>query len=373
MRVRTGWPFKVAVAGVLLLLLAASVGMLVFTLLQPGTGEDPSKARLSVTLITQKEVQTCAYKVYGDDSQPYWVAKTILKNTGKVPVRNLVIRYKVGDYSEWNQGDPYPVVLPGQTVRDFCWPVFKAEMMDRVTTKTPVELTMTYDYRGLDKPVEHHNKLYLLGKNDFISSTIADEEQIEERSGEGAAPVTYYEWKNNYRFIAAFVTPNDETTKSFAELATGGLAPNASDEEAREALERIFDTMRVHGVRYVHEPANYWSSKFGQYVQYPNETINRKAGTCLDLAVCVAGMTSALGLESYVVFVPGHAFPMIELPDSGDWLPIESTIVDDIEMIVPASYAIRSAVKTFNENKEKGYILPVHLQYCWKNGIMPPR
>jgi hypothetical protein len=373
MKVLKNKVFKTVLIVVLVVLILGSTAMFVFALTRPGTGEDPKDVKLSVDITTEKEIQTCAYKVYGDDSQPYWVAKTVFKNTGKIPARDLTIRYKVGDYSEWTQGEPYPEVLPGQTVRDFCWPVFKPEMMDKVTTKTPVELTMTYEYRGLDKPVEQHEKLYLLGKNDYISSTIADEEQIEETQGDEEAPVTYYEWKDNYRFIAAFVTPNDETTKSFAELATGGLAPKASDEEARTALLKIFDTMRVHGVRYVHEPQSYWSSKWGQYVQYPNETINRKAGTCLDLAVCVAGMTSALGLDSYVVFVPGHAFPMIELPDSGDLLPIESTMVDDVEMIIPAEYAIDSAIDTYNENKDAGKLLSVYLQACWKNGIMPSR
>jgi hypothetical protein len=299
------------------------------------------------------------------------VAKAIFKNTGKTPVRDLTIRYKVGDYSEWTQGEPYPLVLPGQTVRDFCWPVFKAEMMDKVTTMTPVELTMTYDYRGLDKPFEQHEKLFLLGKNDCVASTIAEDEQIEEAQGDEAATVTYHEWENNYKFVAAFVTPNDETTKSFAELATGGLAPKASDGEAREALLRIFDTMRVHGIRYVHEPVNYWSESFGQYLQYPSETINRKAGTCMDLAVCVAALTSALGLDSYVVLVPGHAFPMIALPDSGDWLPLEATIVDDIEMIIPAEYALDSALETFEENRATGKIIPINIQACWKDGIMP--
>jgi hypothetical protein len=61
-------PFRITVVVALVLLTLGSTGMFVFALTRPGTGEDPKNVKLSVDVITQQEIQTCAYKVYGDDT-----------------------------------------------------------------------------------------------------------------------------------------------------------------------------------------------------------------------------------------------------------------------------------------------------------------
>lgn len=363
---RVSTSVRVAVAASLFLMAAVSGAFFIIAMASSGDGYDAGKVKLEVDLRVREELMTCAYKVYGDDNQRYWVAKTVFKNVGEVPVYDLQVFYMLEGYSDWNTGKPYPVVLPGQTVRDFCWPSLDGEEVMKVTTKTPVELVMKYQYRGLDQAVEMHEKLFLLGKNDFVYSSLPNEEQLMEDD-----EVSWHEWFDNYEFIAAFVTPNEETTKRFAQEATGGLAPKSSDDEAVEAVNCIFDALYEHGVRYVHEPATFWTSDDGQYVQYPKECIERRSGTCLDLAVLFASLCEAVGLQTYVAFVPGHALPIVVLPESGNWMPVESTAVDftDSEYM---EYIVESAWETIQEAQDEGKFIGVDIEKCWEMGMMPP-
>jgi len=357
---------KPLIAVSLAVLAAGSITVFSLAMISPGKKYDPGKVDLNVKLLAREEVLACAYKVYGDDRQPYWVAKSVIKNVGKMPAYDLVISYKVGEYCDWYAATPYPELLPGETVRDFCWPDLDGDKVTKITTKTPVELAMKYEYRGQTKPVEVHEKIYLLGKNDFVYSNLADEDVL---TGDDA--ISWHDWFNNFPFIAAFVTPNEESTKAFAQECAAGLQPKADDGDAIQTLLNIFDGFREIGVRYIHEPRSFWSSNDAQYVQYPADTLRRESGTCLDLAVAFAAMTEAVGIKSYVVFLPGHAVPMIELPESGDLVPIEATAIEDTEFITTADHWIPSAQESIDEAKAEDKYLPVDLETCWENGMMP--
>jgi hypothetical protein len=351
-------------------LVLASGVMFVFAVSRPGSGYDPSRVKLDVKLITRDEVLTAAYKVYGDNSQDMWVAKTIIKNTGKMPARNFKISYKMGDLTDWNSGEEYAEIRPGQTVRDYCWPPMDPQKVQAITTKTPVELTVKYQYNGLEQPEEQSEKLFLLGKNDFVFTSLKKEDIV-----------TFTDNFDNYRFIAAFITPNEETTKSFANMVVGGLITRQSDADALTAFKKAFDTLRVHGVKYIMEPEGFWTGSASQYIQYPKETIDRKSGTCLDLAITMSALMEAVGIKSYVALVPGHAIPVIELPESGDLYAIESTWIDKdfavskySDMVSPevtASASITAAKDEIDKAQKDGTIILVNPEYWWKAGVMP--
>ncbi len=361
---------KTLLVVVLSVLMVASGVVFIFAVTRPGTAYDPSKVRLDVDLLTRGEVITAAYKAYGDNSQDMWLAKTIIKNTGKIPVRNFKISYKVGDLTGWNSGETYDEIRPGQTVRDYCWPPLDPEKVNAITTKTPVELTVKYEYEGLADPKEKYEKIFLLGKNDFVFTSLKEKDIV-----------TFTDNFDNYRFIAAFITPNEETTKSFAHMVAGGLETRSSDEDAYAAFVSAFDNLRAHGVKYIMEPAGFWTGSASQYVQYPRETIERKSGTCLDLAICMSALMEAVGVRSYVALIPGHAIPVVEMPESGDLYAIESTFIDkeyalakhgdSVSPEVTASECIDVAKEELDGAREDGTIIFVDPEYWWKAGVMP--
>lgn len=63
-------------------------------------------------------------------------------------------------------------------------------------------------------------------------------------------------------------------------------------------------------INYVHDPDL-------EYAQYPTETLSSRGGDCDDMAVLLASLTSAVGIETRLVFIPRHAYLEVRLPDAG--------------------------------------------------------
>jgi hypothetical protein len=361
---------KLALVIMLVLLMAGSGVLFIVALTHPSNAYDPGKIKLKVELHTRTEILTCAYKVYGDQNQNQWAAKTIIKNIGKMPVYDFKIWYKVGDFTDWTSGEDYPVISPGETVRDYCWPALDGEKVKAITTKTPVELVMKYEYKGLKEPIEDYKTIYMLGRNDFVFSSMKEEDRL-----------TFADNFDNELFLAAFITPNESTTKAFANGIASGLETRTSDSDAYQAFLRCFDTLRAQGVKYIQEPSGFWTGSEAQYVQYPKDTIERKSGTCIDLAICISALMEAVGIKSYVALVPGHAIPLIQLPGSGDIIPIESTFIDqeyalshypgETSQNVTAEECVKVAKSEIDQYSKEGKLVLVDPEYWWQAGVMP--
>jgi hypothetical protein len=361
---------KLLLVVLLVVLTIGSAALFLVAVASQSTAYDPAKVKLDIKLNTREEILTCAYKTYGDDSQNMWAAKTLIKNTGKIPVYDFKIWYKVGDFTDWTSGEEYPEIRPGQTVRDYCWPTLNDEKVKAITTKTPVELVMKYEYRGLKQPVEDYKKIFLLGRNDFVFSSLAEKDRL-----------TFADNFDNYRFVAAFITPNEAATKYLANTVGSGLETRVSDQDALEAFKRAFDTLRAQGVKYIMEPEAFWAGSAAQYVQYPKETIERRSGTCLDLSITMSALMEAIGVKSYVALMPGHAIPLVELPESGDIYAIESTFLDKdyalnkhgdaVSAEVTASECITLAKNELEQAEEEGKLVLINPSYWWKEGVMP--
>ncbi|MBN1288822.1 MAG: hypothetical protein JXA49_04205 [Actinobacteria bacterium] len=363
-------PLKITLIAVLVLLTGFSGALLVFTATRPSAAYDAEKVKLDIDVHARDEILTCAYKVYSDNSQNMWVAKTIIRNEGDIPVYDFNISYKISNYTDWTSGEEYKVIRPGQTVRDYCWPALDAEEIKAITTKTPVELIMKYEFRGMENPVEKAQKIYFLGKNDFTFTSLAEEDRL-----------TFTDQFDNYRFLASFITPNEETTKAYANQVASGLETNMNDDDAYQAFINCFNSLRDLGVRYIQEPAGFWTGSESQYIQYPKETLDRKSGTCIDLAIAMSAIMEAVGVRSYVALIPGHAIPMIELPQSGDVYAIESTFIDkeyclshfpgETSPDVTATECINIAKEELDNAEAEGSIIVIDPEYWWKAGVMP--
>lgn len=349
--------------------LLGSLFGLVFTLVSGG-GSAGGEPRLEVRFIPREEVLTCAYKVYGDDQQNMWAAKTLVKNVGQMPVRDFRISYKIEGYTDWTSTEIYPEILPGQTVRDYCWPNLDEAKIKELTTKTPVEITLRYEYEGLDSPIEDTEKIYLLGKNDFVFTSLSEEDIL-----------TFSDAFDNYPLLAAFVTPNQETVKNTANYISGGLETITNDRDVYTAFLRCFETLRQMNVKYIQEPPGFWTGTAAQYVQYPHETLTRASGTCLDLAICMAALMEAVGIRSYIALIPGHAIPVVQLPQSGDLYAIESTFVDrdyalshfagQVSPEVTAEECVSIAAQEIEAAMDEGSYVLVDVEGSWERGVMP--
>jgi hypothetical protein len=348
-----------------IVLLISTVGLILAV--QPvKKSADP---KLSVDLFVRPEIVTATYKIYGDPTQNMWVARTIIKNTGDVPVKNFEIKYKIDGYCDWTSTENYPEIVPGETVRDYCWPSLSPDAIADISTKTTAELTMQYQYDGMSKPMEDTEKVTFLGRNDFVFSSLKEEDVL-----------IWQDAFDNYPMLAAFVTPNEELTKTAANVIAGGLV-SSIDQDAIAIFQRAFDGLRALGIKYIIEPEGYWTSGFSQYVQYPKDTLSRGAGTCLDLSILMASLMEAVGIQSVIYLTKGHAQPAIVLPESGEIVPIESTFIDqefalthypgETSPDVTSVECINSAIDYLNNAIDSGIFIRINVEDEWKKGVVP--
>ncbi|MCB9869458.1 MAG: transglutaminase domain-containing protein [Planctomycetes bacterium] len=111
-----------------------------------------------------------------------------------------------------------------------------------------------------------------------------------------------------------------------------------------------------------------------QSLQYPRETIRKRSGTCIDLAILYAAMANSVGIRSYLALVPGHCFPVFRVP-SGTLIGIESTGVAGglrhggthlFEAVLD------KGIKNLQKWSRDGRIHLLDLQDLWTRGISNP-
>lgn len=329
----------------------------------PIGGQVYEEPKLEYKILTSTHIISGAYKVYGNPRLGFWVAKVVLANKGTVPVHNLKISYEVEGYSEWSESEQYLVLLPNSTIVDLYYPLLSHEVA-KLTTPTPsrVRLKMVYtDSKGTPHEIIESKSIDILGVHDFIFTSLSPEENTG----------TFYDVFNNYPLLAAWVTPVDPVVREYGDMGNklaGGAGATLSDEEAVKSLTGMWTLSVYNEISYKTEPEAFWTGKFSEYIKYPRDVIRDRAGTCVDTAIFFASLAIVQGLEAYIVLMPGHAFPLVKLPKSGQIIPIESTALND-----RASFegAVEAGVKTFGEAMSGPHII-VDIQQFQAMGIRPP-
>ncbi len=349
---RRNWVLVLAI-----ILLAGSVfGILISVVPHSEAAKEP---HLKVELYVIPEVLTGAYKIYGGQNSNVWVARTLITNTGDVPVKDLSISYKINNYSDWTNAESYPEIVPGETVRDYCWPDFRAADMQAINTKTAAEVTMQYTYDGMSQPKQDMGQFYFLGKNDFVW-TFKNPDDIVDWNFEDSY--------DNADLLPSFVTTNDPTIQEAAKAMTAGLF-TASDADTQAAIERIWNGLQGYGMQYVSEPSTFWTSSNGQYIQFPAETLNNRGGNCVDLSLLFASLAEAVDIKTYLCLSEGHCQVAFEMPESGDIFALEETEVGTPG--VTAAMAVSDASDWISQQIDQGTFFDVDVREQWQNGVVP--
>lgn len=109
-------------------------------------------------------------------------------------------------------------------------------------------------------------------------------------------------------------------------------------EKVRLQAAAIYAALQKDNIAYKNPPASF--ERFGQNIRYPQEIIQYKNGTCLDLAFLYAACLEAIGLHPLVVFIKDHAFVGFWLLDKNftepyisDYATISKRLSQDIKDI----------------------------------------
>jgi len=201
-----------------------------------------------------------------------------------------------------------------------------------------------------------NNKLLALTENSSLTADI-EVSYLEDREIKKVSisrPFNVFEkhahlWDKTER-TSVFVTPKDPLLLQLAAASVSGNNDLLISKSLIQA-KAVFEAMGVLGIAYMQDPNNPYqaiSQKAAQvdFIQYPRETLKRKAGDCDDLVVLYASILEGLGINTALVTYPGHIFLMfdtsVELDSKEDfgfppedyvvlrktiWIPVEVTLV----------------------------------------------
>jgi len=155
------------------------------------------------------------------------------------------------------------------------------------------------------------------------------------------------------RKAAAFCTAKDPEILRFSKNVAGLVRDHQSKAvnlNFRIAMG-LFEGLKLHGVNYVIDPQTPYSdfsadAAVVDYLQFPVQTLEYKAGDCDDLSILYTALLESTGIETAFITVPGHIFAAFSLgippaeakklfKNPGDliyrddtvWLPVEITLM----------------------------------------------
>ena len=301
-----------------------------------------------------------------------WLAKTVFRNETDGVVKDLRVRYRLGEYADWCSWQVYPALVSTQTVVDLYHPILSSNIAT-LTSRTPADLQMEaewLDARGEKKRVEKSERISLLSSQEFFFSDL----KAEERTG------SFQDFAANANLLASYVTPQDIAVSGLASMANErakGAGASTSDNACITVMSELYEILRVIHVTYqspAHqvEQGKSFDTTLLQTLQYPRDTIRKRTGTCIDLALLYASMMNAVGIKPVLVMLDGHAFPLGITP-SGNMVPVETTGVggggrNSFNFV----QAVQVGQKELKQIQENGRFVMVNLQKAWAAGITPP-
>ncbi len=346
---------KVIGSGILILLLVVSlIGY------AGAFGGGGGKGKLQYTIYTKDEIMSGVYKVYGNPELGFWVGKVVIHNSGDGPLEKVRISYSIDNYASETSKE-YPMIPANGTVVDLYYPIISSDVT-KLSSATPSNLRIKISYESGGKTHEETTTkpIKVLGINDFVFSSLSPEESTG----------SFYDTFSNIPFLAAWVTPSDPVVREFADMGNklaGGARASLSDDEAIKSLSGIWELAVRNGFSYKTEASDYWTGKFAEHIMYPRDVIRDKSGTCIDLAVWFASLAMSQGLKAYIVLIPGHAFPLIELP-SGTIIPVEATAINDG---ISFQEAVQAGVNTWQKAMGGPHTI-IDIAELHSEGIVPP-
>lgn len=335
-----------------------------------------SQAELEAKIEPNSVIMPAAYKVYGNEDAlegKYGLFKMLLTNNGKSAARNVKVSFEIPGYITETDLKKVPVILPGQSILVNCFPKFKEDIVDKMTSSRE---TVNINISGLNvKDQTESFPVEIKGRNEFVYTQIPTDEIL--------SPA---EMIDNAELISCFVTPEDPIIKYFTQqiqekLLRGEAASvNREDKEAVRFLTGLYDATYLSHM--VYSGTSGVPSAVGdaqsivQSLRLPREVVTGKTGLCIELSILYASVLMNAGLDPIIFLIPGHAYPGFRL--NGNFYAIEATGIGGEGMQggrVDSMAALQAGMKqleTFFQNAMMGderYMI-VDIRESIKNGAV---
>jgi tetratricopeptide (TPR) repeat protein len=281
---------------------------------------------LAVSDIDFSKIFPILYAYYGDHS----VGRVRLYNTLDDPVNDVVVSLFVSRYMDAPTASlGIEELKGGESMGVELRALFTEEML-AITEGTKVAAELTVEYRAGGQRYQ----------DGYVESL-----PLEYRNA--------MTWDDD-RTAAAFVTAKDTRVLKFSKNIAGEVRNDAYNiNEGLATAIAIHEGLRLYGLTYVVDPGTPYvelSKGEGQvdYLQFPRETLEYKAGDCDDLAILYSALLESVNVETAFVTVPGHIYLAIDtgldeaegrkqftrsddliFREGRTWIPVETTALDD--------------------------------------------
>jgi tetratricopeptide (TPR) repeat protein len=292
-------------------------------------GKLPAKGFLKISDAKLKRVFPVLFKYY--DTHP--LGRVTLSNVGDREVQDLRVRLELqGSMDAPKLSARIERLKKGETTAVELFALFNEKVLE-VTEGTKVIAQVTVDYKVAERDAR-----------DVETLTI----EMYDRNA--------LRWDDD-RKIAAFVTAKDDEVLKLAKAAAGVLGGSQWRVVSGNLQKGIVTlaALKELGVTYVVDPSSSYkdlSAKEGaavDYIQFPRQTLQFKAGDCDDLSATYCALLEAIGVPTAFITVPGHIYSALRLempasearaafrsseelilrPDGSAWVPVETTALKE--------------------------------------------
>jgi tetratricopeptide (TPR) repeat protein len=263
------------------------------------------------------------HKYYDDHP----IGKALLQNPYNKPVTEIEVTLFVRQYMDVPKKCTSPVELDAGAAQEI---ELNALFTDRVlditeATKVAVEIGMEYTYEGSRYKDELVETIRVYDRNAMT-------------------------WDDD-RKAAAFVTAKDPMVLTFSKNVAGMVKDKGSRAVDNNLLigMALHKALSLYGMTYIIDPRTPYAEFSKQkdaidFLQFPRQSLEYKAGDCDDLSILYSSLLGALGVEAAFITVPGHILVALALEVSPDearksflnpdelifhggkvWIPVEIT------------------------------------------------
>jgi tetratricopeptide (TPR) repeat protein len=267
------------------------------------------------------------HKYYDDHP----VGTAVLYNPRSDPVTDITLNLEIKPYmTAPKRCKVQERIEPGQSSPVELYALFSEGEILAVTegTKASAEITWEYTVNGQKRQGKTVETVRILNRNAMT-------------------------WEDDRR-AAAFVTALDPAVLTFSKNVSGMLRTEwrgAVDPNILTAIG-LYEALCQYGMSYVVDPKSAYTD-FSQkrtevdFLQFPQQTLEYKAGDCDDLSILYCAIFESVGIETAFITIPGHIFMAFSLgmgpeearksfqrPDdlvfeaNKAWIPFEVTALD---------------------------------------------
>ncbi len=310
---------------------------------------------LKIESINLQPVFPVFYKYYDDHP----LGSIVIRNTGKIPLEEIKVSLFVNQYMDNPNLCRELEFLKGDSEAEIdLFALFNDRVLG-ISESTKVQANITVEVLVAGEPYGNET-VETLRMHDRNAVTWTDD-----------------------RKAAAFVTMKDPTVLKFAKNITSMVKDKASraiNPNLRTAIA-FHEALALFGINYVIDPTTPYKELSRDamaidYLQFPNQTLEYKAGDCDDLSILYSALLESVGIPTAFITIPGHIYMAFALglgPEEAakqflkpenlifmnneSWVPVEVTRIDGGFM-----QAWEIGAKQWREQSAKSQagFLPIH-------------